>query len=53
VFKMAVGCVAAPMQEVRSEGGLEGDIVVMQLEASRTILPGNQLNIRYNHYTQV
>jgi hypothetical protein len=41
------------IQEVRSVGGLEGDMVVMQLEASRTILPGNQLTIRYNHYTQV
>ena len=43
------------IQAVRGEevGGMEGDIVVMQLEAARTILPGTQLTIRYNYYTQV
>ena len=40
------------IKEMRSHD-LEGEIVVMQLDAQRTVLPGAQLNIRYNHYTQV
>jgi hypothetical protein len=32
---------------------MEGDIVVMQLEATRAILPHTQLTIRYTSYTQV
>merc|ERR1712107_168835 len=31
---------------------LEGEIVVMELESQRTVLPGTQLTIRYNHYSQ-
>jgi hypothetical protein len=38
---------------VRGEEGVEGDIVVMELEAKGTIRPGTQLTIRYNTYTQV
>ena len=32
---------------------LNGEIVVMELETQRTVMPGTQLTIRYNHYTQV
>ena len=32
---------------------LEGEIVVMQLEAQRTILPNTELTIRYNDYMMV
>ncbi len=38
---------------MRGAEGVEGDIVVMQLEATRAILPGTQLTIRYSTYTQV
>ena len=31
----------------------DGEIVVMQLEAQRTILPGTELSIRYNDYMMV
>ena len=35
------------------KGSSEGEIVVMQLEAQRTILPNTELTIRYNDYMMV
>jgi len=38
------------INQLKSEH-VEGEIVVMKLEAQRTILPGTELTIRYNDYT--